>query len=71
MAERDPAFIIDRRHLVPSMLPISDCAAAIQSRPSLVRAIEKRERRKETQIWHGEERNGERPRDRVVRETGQ
>jgi hypothetical protein len=45
--ERDLAFIIDRRCLVPPVLPMSDCAATTQSRPSPDRGTEKRERDEE------------------------
>jgi hypothetical protein len=44
--ERDPAFIIDHHRLVPPVMPISNCVAATQSRPSPVKATEKRERHK-------------------------
>jgi hypothetical protein len=56
--ERDLAFmttITNHRRLVPPVLPISDCAATTQFRPSPVRAIEKRERWRETEIQHGGE----------------
>jgi hypothetical protein len=66
--KRDLAFITDHHRLVPPVLAISNCATATQSQPLPVKATEKRERRRETQIRHGGERNIERPRDGVVRE---